>query len=88
MQDETYLGQIRHEGKWLDYARGTEASARSWQAEEPSDRRVVDWIKKEQVLIPAICEAFNTVRQGACDAPLDVHDNCPNAHQHGDSADR
>jgi hypothetical protein len=48
---EEFLGQIRHEGAWLDYARGTEAAAREWQQQDPANRRVVDWIYKENVII-------------------------------------
>lgn len=79
---ETFLGQIRHEGTWLDYSRGQEAEARRWQEQEPSDRRVVDWIYKERVLVPATCEAFNTAREGLCNAPLTAHDDCPQAANH------
>lgn len=50
---ETWLGQIFHEGQWLDYARGFEAPSRRWQAEDPTNRRVVDWIDKKKILVPA-----------------------------------
>lgn len=49
---ETFLGQILVDGQWLDYARGHEPQARAWQAEDPESRRVVDWIRKEQIQIP------------------------------------
>ena len=87
--EETYLGQIRHEGRWLDYARGTEEASRTWQEQEPTDRRVVDWIDKDRVLIPARCAEYSSAKVGMCNAPLDVHDNCPEAWAHGDHlADR
>lgn len=47
MEPETFLGQIRVEGEWLDYARGHEAESRRWQAADPANRRVVDWISRE-----------------------------------------
>lgn len=50
---ETWLGQILVDGKWLDYARGTEKASRSWQALDPTNRRVVDWINKGKILIAA-----------------------------------
>jgi hypothetical protein len=50
---EEYLGQILIDGKWVDYARGTEATSRAWQAGDPANRRVVDWIWKERVIFPA-----------------------------------
>lgn len=50
---EEFLGQILHEGKWLDYARGTEEASRRWYEEDPENRRVVNWIWKEQVIFPA-----------------------------------
>lgn len=50
---ETWLGQIRHQGRWMDYARGDEKSARRWHRQDPANRRVVDWIRKEQILIPS-----------------------------------
>ena len=50
---ETFLGQILHEGEWLDYARGTEESARTWFEGDPENRRVVDWIYKERIIFPA-----------------------------------
>lgn len=53
---EEFLGQILIDGKWVDYARGTEAASRSWQAGDPTKRRVVDWIYKEQIIIPASSE--------------------------------
>lgn len=50
---EEFLGQIRTgpDAPWEDYARGTEESARRWQRGNPTNRRVVHWIYKEQVLI-------------------------------------
>lgn len=50
-----HLGQIRTgpDARWEDYTRGTEAEARRWQAEDPANRRVVHWIYKEHVIIPA-----------------------------------
>jgi hypothetical protein len=50
--NETWLGQILLDGKWVDYARGTEGQSRLWQAGSPATRRVVDWIHKDQVLVP------------------------------------
>lgn len=50
---EEWLGQILIDGKWLDYARGTEDASRRWQASDPANRRVVDWIRKDKILIPA-----------------------------------
>jgi hypothetical protein len=52
-EPETYLGQILIDGEWLDYARGHEQESRRWQQADPTRRRVVDWIRKERVLIPA-----------------------------------
>ena len=49
---EEFLGQIWHEGRWLDYARGTEAASKAWCEQSPEDRRVVDWIWKERVIFP------------------------------------
>lgn len=48
---ETFLGQILVDGQWVDYARGTEKESRLWQARDPKNRRVVDWIRKTQVII-------------------------------------
>lgn len=50
---DTWLGQILVEGEWLDYARGQEAESRRWQAGDPENRRVVDWIRKDRILVPA-----------------------------------
>lgn len=50
---EEWLGQILVKGEWIDYARGTEAASREWQAANTDNRRVVDWIYKERVLIPS-----------------------------------
>lgn len=80
-EPETYLGQIKVDGRWVDYARGHEAPSRTWQEAEPGIRRVVDWISGE-VLIPAECEAFNEVRQGMCKRPLTALDDCPEAIHH------
>lgn len=52
MEQETCLGQILIDGKWLDYARGTELEARIWQLGDPKRRRVVDWIDKDRVIVP------------------------------------
>jgi hypothetical protein len=49
--EETWLGQIWQDDQWMDYARGTEASSRRWQREDPENRRVVDWIRKENILV-------------------------------------
>jgi hypothetical protein len=49
--EETWLGQILRDGQWVDYARGTEDAARTWQAGSPTTRRVVDWIDKDRVLV-------------------------------------
>ena len=72
---EEFLGQILRDGKWLDYARGHEASARTWYEADPANRRVVDWIYKERILMPAPttcrhCQRaiVNDPRQGWIDA--------------------
>lgn len=58
MENEEWLGQIwsnlngTAEWGWRDYARGTEEQSRAWQAQDPTKRRVVDWIYKERVLVP------------------------------------
>lgn len=49
---EEFLGQILVNGKWLDYARGTEAASVQWFKGDPENRRIVDWIRKERVLYP------------------------------------
>lgn len=49
---DTYLGQILHEGKWLDYARGQKDESIRWAKGDRDNRRVVDWIKKEQIIFP------------------------------------
>jgi hypothetical protein len=54
---EGWLGQIRHRGGWMDFARSVEGPARKWQSADPVDRRVVHWISRE-VLIDAEPEAF------------------------------
>ena len=46
-EPEEFLGQIWADSHWVDYARGTEASSRRWQAEKPAERRVIDWISHE-----------------------------------------
>ena len=61
---ETFLGQIFHEGEWLDYARGHEPESRRWQAGDRLNRRVVDWIRKENLLIP---HAAELVRRAVCE---------------------
>ena len=59
-EPEEWLGQVlgtaevdgpANAGKWIDYARGHEAESRRWQAQDPTQRRVVHWIKRT-VLIP------------------------------------
>ncbi len=47
---ETFLGQILLDGRWVDYARGHEAESRTWQAGDPTRRRVVDWISREVLI--------------------------------------
>lgn len=47
MNEEEWLGQIFHDGTWMDYARGHEAESRRWQAGDPTKRRLVHWISKE-----------------------------------------
>jgi hypothetical protein len=80
-QPEEFLGQVRSaSGGWMDYARGNEGQSRRWQASEPGDRRVVDWITGE-VLIPAVCEAYREDK-GMCNAPLTALDDCPYAAEH------
>lgn len=49
-EQETYLGQIKIDGRWMDYARGNEAETRTWQQADPANRRVVDWIYKEKII--------------------------------------
>lgn len=56
-ETESWLGQTLIDGEWLDFARGTERASRCWQAERPTERRVVDWIDKGKVLIPPTVEA-------------------------------
>lgn len=42
------LGQIWHDGKWVDYARDKPEVAIRWAAKEPvALARVVDWISRE-----------------------------------------
>jgi hypothetical protein len=53
MAQESWLGQIRVDGKWVDFARGFEGESRRWQAGDPTNRRVVDWIDKAKILIEA-----------------------------------
>lgn len=53
MEPEAFLGQVLIDGKWLDYARGHEEPSRRWQQADPTRRRVVDWIYKERVIVPA-----------------------------------
>lgn len=53
MEYETWLGQILIDGVWTDYARGHEAASRQWQEEDPTERRVVDWIHKDKILVAA-----------------------------------
>ena len=48
---EEFLGQILTDGQWVDYARGTETASRRWQADDPKNRRVVDWIDKAKVIV-------------------------------------
>ena len=50
---ETCLGQIKVDGKWMDYARGTHETSRKWFEGDPENRRVVDWIYKERIIFPA-----------------------------------
>jgi hypothetical protein len=52
---EEYVGQILDDGQWLDYARGTEQASRTWQENDPVNRRVVHWINRH-VLIPPTVE--------------------------------
>lgn len=78
---EEFLGQIKMDGRWVDYARGVEAESRKWQAADPGARRVVDWISKE-VIVPAECEAFNIRKEGVCGTPLTAHDDCARAYDH------
>jgi len=53
MTQETFLGQIRIDGVWMDYARGTEAASRHWVEQDTASRRVVDWIYKDRILMGA-----------------------------------
>ena len=52
MATEEFLGQIRKDGIWMDYARGTETAAREWYEGDRANRRIVDWIYKERILYP------------------------------------
>lgn len=48
---EEFLGQILMDGKWVDFARGTEEASRQWiRSEKRAGReaRVVDWIQKDR----------------------------------------
>ena len=51
-KQESWLGQIKTGGAWMDYSRGVEFDARVWQGKDPANRRVVDWISGE-VLVEA-----------------------------------
>ena len=50
---EEFLGQIQVDGKWVDFARGTEKASSDWveAGRWVGDlRRVVDWIDKDKVI--------------------------------------
>lgn len=51
---ETHLGQLwdATSERWLDYARGGRDESLRWQLADPENRRVVDWIYKERVIVP------------------------------------
>jgi membrane-bound inhibitor of C-type lysozyme len=49
---ETWLGQILVDGEWVDYARGSSASATRWADEDPAARRVVYWTRKSVPVWP------------------------------------
>lgn len=83
-QPEEFLGQIKIDNAWVDYARGYEEVSKTWQSHDPGGRRLVHWISRE-VLVPAECEAYNARRQGVCGAPLTALDDCPNALDHGEA---
>jgi hypothetical protein len=46
---DTALGQILHGGQWVDYARATMFEAMRWKRADPRNRRVVDWITREEI---------------------------------------
>lgn len=50
---EHFLGQIKIDGAWQDYARSDFYTARAWATADAKNRRVVDWIYKEKILVPA-----------------------------------
>jgi hypothetical protein len=51
--NETAVGQIWHDGGWMDYARDTPEKAIAWAKREPVGlARVVDWIGKRDVIWP------------------------------------
>lgn len=70
---EGWLGQIIHEGRWVDYARGYEAESRAWQAEKPDHRRLVHWITR------VVLVGHQRVCQGCgigCDDEREVCTSC------------
>lgn len=69
MAVEEFLGQIRIDGVWKDYSRGTEEAARRWFEEAPANRRVVDWIDKHRVLYPKPTPEHIALRQDADGTP-------------------
>ena len=67
---ETYLGQIKVDDEWQDYARGHRDETAAWAQRDPDERRIVHWIYKERVLwangdwVPVHGEFILTVRFG------------------------
>lgn len=66
---ETHLGQIKIDGKWMDYARGHREESIRWAKGDPENRRVVDWIHKEQIIWPEGESADTQPRQDADGTP-------------------
>lgn len=58
---ETHLGQIKVDGAWMDYARGHREESIRWAKGDPENRRVVDWIRKEQIIWPEPTAVDNTM---------------------------
>lgn len=75
---EEFLGQILVDGKWADYSRGTEAAARRWQTADPANRRIVDWIYKERIIVapsdPDEALLAAMMRRLLADACVQVHE--------------
>lgn len=48
--EEGWVGQIKLDGVWMDYARGYEAETKAWQAAKPDTRRIKHWITGEIIV--------------------------------------